>query len=75
MTAKRPKVERVRADAETFRQAIKIMGWTQQQAAEELGVHSRQRISEWMCGVRPVPYTITRSIAFRVDQALKRKGI
>ena len=75
MTAKRPKVERVSADAETFRKCLKLMSWSQQDAAEALGIHSRQRVSEFCRGVRPVPPYITKHLALIVDMSLKKRGI
>lgn len=72
---KTPKPERVRADATTFRQALKILGWSQAEAARQLNVHSRQRVGEWARGERPVPFVISKFLGVLVDRELRRKGL
>lgn len=62
-------------DAETFRQCLKIMGWSYADAAKELGVHSRQRVADWARNRRRVPGYIVRAIGYRVDRELSKRGI
>lgn len=62
-------------DASTFKQSLRLLGWSYQQAAEELGVHSRQRVCDWAQGRRRVPSYIAANVARAVDIALLRKGL
>jgi DNA-binding transcriptional regulator YdaS (Cro superfamily) len=48
--------------AEAFRAALLDLGWDTARAANELGVSSRSRISEWQNGRREVPEYIAKSV-------------
>jgi transcriptional regulator with XRE-family HTH domain len=67
--------ERVTIDGPTFKECLKLLGWSHSDAAEKLGVHSRKRVGDWASGRRPVPPYISKSIAREVDIALLRKGM
>lgn len=71
----KPKPERVRISAETFKQCLTLLGWSQAEAARRLGVHDRKRIGDWASNRRPVPPYIASALATHVDRALARKGI
>lgn len=60
--------------AARFRAALKLLGWTQERAAIELGVCSRSRVGEWTRGDREVPTYIMRSLEFRVDDHEAAEG-
>lgn len=45
-----------------FRHALHLLGLSQRQAAETLGVANRAMISDWACGRRPVPRYIASHI-------------
>lgn len=68
-------VERKTIDAETFAQCLKALGWSYSKAADELGIHSRQRVADFARGRRPVPPYLAKAISVRTDLALKRKGL
>lgn len=38
-----------------FKAGLKRMGWSHSDAARELGVTNRARVSEWTRGIRKVP--------------------
>lgn len=61
--------------AATFAECLRLLGWSYAKAAEELGVHSRQRVADFARGRRKVPLYLQKSLAHRVDQALRRVGI
>lgn len=48
-----------------LREIIESLGWTQDQAARELGVSSATRISEWCTDARPIPEYIAVSARTR----------
>lgn len=50
-----------------FTAALDELGWDTQQAATELGVASRSRISEWSTGYRDVPGYIAASVRSRLE--------
>lgn len=52
--------------AKQFREALATLGWTHEQAHEELGASSRQRIGDWARGDRPVPLYIAKHLLFRL---------
>ncbi len=41
--------------AGAFREALRALQWTQEEAAELLGVASRSRVNEWATGRRKAP--------------------
>lgn len=56
--------------ATQFVAALEVLGWTQTQAAEELGVKGGQpRVSQWMTGKRKVPEYIGRALMARLELA------
>lgn len=61
-------------DADTFRAGLKTLGLSYAQAAEILGVHSRQRIADFCAARRPVPPYLAAALSHRI-QSLKRKAI
>lgn len=60
---------------EAFKEALGVLGWSYAKCAEELGIHSRHRVSDWARGRRPVPKYIAKSLAVQVDLHLKRRGL
>lgn len=60
---------------ETFRQSLRLLGWSYAKCAAELGIHSRQRAADFARGRRKVPNYIARHLATKVDLALKKVGL
>lgn len=53
--------------AHQFTRALQRLGWTQEEAAAELGACNRQRVSEWARGARPIPPYIAAALTYRID--------
>jgi len=50
-----------------FAAALEALDWTQAQAAAELGICSRQRVSDYARGTRAVPRYISAALRYRLD--------
>lgn len=55
--------------ADEFTAALEQLGWSRKQAAVELGVASRSRISHWQNGTRKVPEYIVKHVERALEQA------
>lgn len=51
-----------RMTAPELRAALKVLGWSQEEAADHLGACNQQRVSEWCRGRRPVPHVIAEHL-------------
>jgi transcriptional regulator with XRE-family HTH domain len=58
--------------AAELRAALEELGWSQTDAARELGVSSRYRVSDWCRGVRPVPTYVGAAVRTHLELAAER---
>ena len=63
-----------RLSAGELRSALDALGWSQQDAADALGVCNQQRMSDWCCGKRRVPRYVSSNVRTHLLLAECREG-